>query len=182
MAEVALSTVVRTCQALGFKWFQDLEVAIARQGRPMTPAVIQDDVRPGDEPATVLDKVGAATREAIRAGLAHVDRTAFAEAFATVANAERLLCLGVGTSAPLAQDIAYRLLWLGAATEAPGRRAHAARPGQQRPARRRHLVVSHTGSTRETVASARAAWAAGGRSSQSRASPARRSPRRPTWS
>jgi RpiR family transcriptional regulator, carbohydrate utilization regulator len=157
VADASLSTVVRACQALGFRGFQDRRVVLAREGRPATPAEIQDDVQPGDAPANVLDKVGAATREAISWGLAHVDREAFAQAVEVVVAAERVLCLGVGTSATLAQDAAYRLMWLGVRSEAPADvhaqhvRATASEPGDA------VLVVSHTGSTRETVTAARAA-------------------------
>jgi SIS domain/Cobalamin-independent synthase, Catalytic domain len=72
-----------------------------------------------------------------------------------------VLCLGVGTSAMLAQDAAYRLMWLGVRTEAPADvhaqhvRATAGEPGDA------VLVVSHTGSTRETVTAARAASTSG---------------------
>lgn len=160
-AGAALSTVVRTCQTLGFKGFQDLKIAVTRDGQPATPSELQGDVTATDTPRQVLAKIGAATRDAIDVGLAHVDGEAFDRAVTTVAACRRLLCLGVGTSAPLAQDAAYRFLWIGVAAEAPADvhvqhvRATLLEPGDVA------LVVSHTGSTRETVASARAAADAG---------------------
>lgn len=161
LAGAALSTVVRTCQALGFKGFQDLKLSLAREGRPVTAEEIQGEVHLGDSPAVVLAKVRDGAREAVELGIAHVDPDAFAAAVSAVSRARRVLCLGVGTSAPLAQDAAYRLLWVGVEADAPPDahvqhvRATVLEPEDVA------LVVSHTGSTRETVAAARAASSAG---------------------
>jgi DNA-binding MurR/RpiR family transcriptional regulator len=160
LSGAALSTVVRTCQALGFKGFQDLKLSMAREGRPAT-SEIQGEVSSGDGPVAVLAKLRDAAREAVDLGVAHVDPEQFEQAVGAVATAQRLLCLGVGTSAPLAQDAAYRFLWIGLDAEAPADvhvqhvRASLLKPGDVA------LVVSHTGSTRETVTAANAAAAAG---------------------
>jgi len=156
-AGAALSTVVRTCQKLGFKGFQDLKIALARERRVASPAEFQEDVRPTDTPAVVLAKVAAATREAVDFGVAHIDPAAFERAVSVLAAAPRVLCLGVGTSGSLAQDAAYRFMWIGLAAEAPADvhvqhvRASLLEPNDVA------LVVSHTGSTRETVSAAQAA-------------------------
>ena len=161
LAGAALSTVVRTCQTLGFKGFQDLKLSLAREGRPVTSEEIQGDVHPGDSPAVVLAKLKDGAREAVDLGVAHIDPDAFAAAVSAVSRARRVLCLGVGTSAPLAQDVAYRLLWVGIDADAPAdahvQHVRATLLGPEDLA----LVVSHTGSTRETVTAARAASSAG---------------------
>lgn len=160
-AGAALSTVVRTCQNLGFKGFQDLKIAIARDGRPATPRELVGDVGGDDSPADVLAKIGAATRDAIEIGLQHVDLHAFTDAVRAITHSDRMLCLGIGTSAPLAFDAAYRFLWIGTQADAPVDvhvqhvRATLLGPGDVA------LVISHTGSTRETVATASAAATAG---------------------
>lgn len=161
LAGAALSTVVRTCQSLGFKGFQDLKLALAREGRPAASEELQGAVHHGDAPPVVLSKVRDGAREAIDHGFAHVDTEAFTKAVRAVQAARRVLCLGVGTSAPLAQDVAYRLMWVGIDTDAPADphvqhvRATLLEPEDMA------LVVSHTGSTRETVTAAQAASAAG---------------------
>lgn len=160
-AGAALSTVVRTCQRLGFKGYQDLKIAIARDGKPVAPSELVGEVTAADSPREVLAKVGSATRDAIDVGLRHVEGHAFDDAVVAIAGARRLLCLGVGTSAPLAADAAYRFLWIGTQSEAPADvhvqhvRSTVLEPGDVA------LVISHTGSTRETVASATAAASAG---------------------
>lgn len=157
LSGAALSTVVRTCQTLGFKGFQDLKLTLAREGRAPTSEEIQDDVHLGDSPAVVLSKLRGSAREAVDIGVGHVDPGEFERAVATISKARRVLCLGVGTSAPLAQDAAYRMLWIGLDAQAPADahvqhvRASLLERGDVA------LVVSHTGSTRETVSAARAA-------------------------
>jgi RpiR family carbohydrate utilization transcriptional regulator len=72
-----------------------------------------------------------------------------------------VLFVGVGTSAPLAQDAAYRLLTLGIRAQAPPDvhvqhvAARLLGPGDA------CFAVSHTGQTRETIAAMRAAREAG---------------------
>jgi DNA-binding MurR/RpiR family transcriptional regulator len=160
-AGAALSTVVRTCQKLGFRGFQDLKIALARERRLATPAELQEDVQPSDTPAVVLTKVAAAARAAVDLGVAHIDSAAFESAVRILAVASRVLCVGVGSSGPLAQDVAYHLMWIGVAAEAPADvhvqhvRATLLKPQDVA------LVVSHTGSTRETVSVAQAAKRAG---------------------
>lgn len=161
LAGAALSTVVRTCQVLGFRGFQDLKISLAREQHPPSAAELQDDVSLTDSATAILGKIGAAARDAVDYGLTHVNPAQFEKAVAAVAAAERVLCLGVGTSAPLAQDLANRLGWIGVRAEAPTdvhiQHIHSASLTSADVA----VVVSHTGSTRETVTDAQAARTVG---------------------
>jgi DNA-binding MurR/RpiR family transcriptional regulator len=92
-----------------------------------------------------------------------VDGTSLARAIDLLASARRVLCLGVGTSAPLAQDAAYRLTTIGVDADAP--------PDVHVQHVRARLLtvsdvamaVSHTGATQETLGAARGAKEAGAR-------------------
>jgi RpiR family transcriptional regulator, carbohydrate utilization regulator len=104
----------------------------------------------------------AAGARTVRDARALVDPEAFEAAVLAVSSAGRVLFAGVGTSAPLTQDAAYRFSAIGIAAEAYGdvhvQHLHARllRDGDV------CLAVSHTGSTRETlevVSTARAAGA-----------------------
>lgn len=134
---------------------------MARDNRPVTPEELQDDVHRNDPAPVVLAKLKDAARDAVSYGVDHVDDAEFDAAVTALTGANRVLCLGVGTSAPLAQDIAYRMLWIDLRADAPSD-AHAQhvtatllKPGDVA------LIVSHTGSTRETVTAASAAHDAG---------------------
>lgn len=159
-AQTGVGTVVRACQRLGYKGFQDTKIALARDLQPLA-ARVQDDVSAEDGPEQVLAKLASGGDEAVRRIPASVDATALATAVELLRTAGRVLLLGVGTSAPLVQDAAYRLSTIGLAAEAPldvhvqHVRARLLGPGDVA------IAVSHTGSTRETVAASRGATQAG---------------------
>lgn len=156
----AASTVVRACRSLGFKGFQDLRLALAQD--VSAPAArlkqgIDDTSTPGEVLATVFDD-GA---EALKEAASTVDRGDFARTVDVISNARKVLFVGVGTSAPLAQDAAYRFLTIGVEAEAPADvhvqhvRARLLGPGDA------CIAISHTGATQETLAAVRGAATAG---------------------
>lgn len=156
----SISSVVRCCQRLGFKGFQDCKIALARDGDSAVQG-IKDNVIATDGPAGIRAKVVAAAAEAVTTGAGFVNDMQFSRAVELLGEAPRVLFLGVGTSAPLAQDAAYRLVTIGVPAEAPADvhvqhvRAGMLRPGELA------VAVSHTGSTRETVSAGQAAKNAG---------------------
>jgi DNA-binding MurR/RpiR family transcriptional regulator len=97
----------------------------------------------------------------VRDAGALVDPETFAAVVAAIAEARRVLFFGVGTSAPLCQDAAYRFSAIGVLAEAPAdvhvQHVQARLLTEQDVA----VIVSHTGSTRETLAAATAARDAG---------------------
>jgi RpiR family carbohydrate utilization transcriptional regulator len=160
LAGSSASTVVRCCQRLGFQGFQDLKIALAQESLPAV-ARLQSAVEEGDPPATVLAKVVEAGADAIRSAVATVAPDAFERAIGALDAAGRVLVVGVGSSAPIAQDAAYRFVTIGLRAEAPPDvhvqhvAARMLGPGDV------CLAISHTGSTRETLAATRAAAEAG---------------------
>jgi DNA-binding MurR/RpiR family transcriptional regulator len=78
-----------------------------------------------------------------------------------LSGARRVLCLGVGTSAPLAQDTAYRLATIGIDADAPPD-AHVQHVrARLLKGKDVALAVSHTGATQETLGAVRGAREAG---------------------
>lgn len=159
---VSASSVVRACQRLGFRGFQDIKLALA--GDRTAPSLpFAADVDDHDSAATVLAKVLAGGQEALQNAASTVEPSDFAAAVELVAASRRLLFAGVGTSAPLAQDAAYRFMSVGLDAEAPADvhvqhvRARLLTPADV------CIAVSHTGATRETLSVVEAAQAAGAR-------------------
>src|SRR6202167_4598969 len=99
LADAALSTVVRTCQALGFKGFQDLKLSLAREDRPVTAEAVQGRGPRGDSPTVVRAKLRAGGREAVALGIGHVLGDGSAACASAVSPARRVLCSPAGTSA-----------------------------------------------------------------------------------
>lgn len=159
-AGTAASTVVRACRTLGFSGFQELKLALAKDGgSPITPLPREIDER--SSPADVLATVLHDGEDALHEARTTLDADEFARAVELVSAADRVLFVAVGTSAPLAQDAAYRFTTIGVQAEAPADvhvqhvRARLLGP------RDVCVAISHTGATQETLAAVRGAVAAG---------------------
>lgn len=149
----SVASVVRFCQDLGLRGFGELKLRLAREHGTDTAMVpVAGDV---------LDEVLRSSAAALADAGAGVDRDAFRSAAGILGNTAHVLVLGVGTSAPLALDAAYRLRGVGVLAEAPADvhvqhvSARLLGPGAV------CLAVSHTGQTRETLAGTAAARDAG---------------------
>ena len=159
-AGVGVGTVVRACQSTGFKGFQDAKIALS-QDRMQSGVRSEDGVESHDSPATILRKLAASTGEALRATPSNIEPDALEKAVELLASARRILFLAVGTSTPFAYDAAYRLTTVGLEASAPADvHAQHLQASLLTPADV-VIVVSHTGSTTETIAAAKAAVEAG---------------------
>lgn len=155
-AGVSTATFVRMARALGFSGFRDFRAALIADVS-LAPNPVMSEVEPGDSAADVARKVLAADIEAIRSTLRMLDGAAFERAVELLASARRIEVYGIGSSAPVAVDAYYRFLRLGmpvgVATDAHMQAVSAALLGAGDVA----LVFSHTGRTRDTLATARIA-------------------------
>jgi DNA-binding MurR/RpiR family transcriptional regulator len=161
MAGASSATVVRCAQKMGFKGFHDLKLALANELAVFEQARQEEATEPGDPRLAVLAQITRAGAESVRDAGALVDPDAFEAAVEAIATARRVVFFGVGTSAPLCQDAAYRFAAIGVLAEAPAD-AHV----QHVVARLMEpddvcVLVSHSGSTRETLAAGEAAREAG---------------------
>jgi DNA-binding MurR/RpiR family transcriptional regulator len=159
-ADTSVATVVRCCQALGFSGFHELKIGLARSAG-LSSRQSLGDVEEGDDAAAVVTKVFGASARALNEATDALDAEVLAQVAGLLAAAERVIVAGVGTSGPLAADAAYRLMTIGVDATAPADahvqhvRARLLRPSDA------CIVVSHTGSTSETLNVARAAADAG---------------------
>jgi RpiR family transcriptional regulator, carbohydrate utilization regulator len=164
-AGAAQSSAVRTCQRLGYRGYQDVKLAIARdlghQNHEDRELVHEQGIN-GDTPANeILERILHRSGRALVDAALTVDAGSFSLAVDRMSAASRVLVIGNGTSAAPVQDAAYRLAALGLMVTAPSdvMAQHLAA---------RHLddscvclVISHTGSSRETMLAAQAADEAG---------------------
>jgi DNA-binding MurR/RpiR family transcriptional regulator len=161
LASTSSATVIRCAQKAGFKGFHDLKLALAHELAVFEQARAQESRAAGDPRTAVLVEITRAGAESVRDAGALVDPDAFDAVVSAIADARRVLFFGVGTSAPLCQDAAYRFSAIGVLAEAPAdvhvQHVQARLLGDQDVA----VIVSHTGSTRETLAVAAAARDAG---------------------
>jgi RpiR family carbohydrate utilization transcriptional regulator len=159
-AGTSTATVVRCAQKLGFKGFHDLKLALARELGGSEQAV----GRPGGDPRLRgLAQVAEAGSKTVREVTALVDPDAYEGAVEALATTKRVLVCGVGTSAPLAQDAAYRLACVGVPADAPADVHVQHVNAGLLDADSLLVAISHTGSTRETLDAVAAAKRAGAR-------------------
>jgi DNA-binding MurR/RpiR family transcriptional regulator len=156
----SVGTVVRFCQRMGLRGFQDLKLRLARETRPAGEPLLTE-ITDSDDVAAVLGKVLAGSARALTEGATAVDTATLDRLVDVLVGARRIVVAAVGTSAPLAADIAYRLTTIGLPATFPADvhvqhvTARMLGPGDLL------LAISHTGSTTETLAVTRAAAEAG---------------------
>lgn len=154
------ATVVRFCQSNDLRGYQELKLALARETVPAERQLL-DEVRADDGPAEILIKVLTGAANALIDAARAVDGEELALVADMIAGAARVLFVAVGTSAPLASDVAYRLKTIGVdaryATDVHEQHVSARmlQPGDV------CIAISHTGSTTETLSAMRTAAANG---------------------
>lgn len=154
----SVGSVVRFCQdTLGLKGFHDLKLRLAAD----TAAATETSTAAPGTPAETVDAVLQTAVTGLEQLAGALDHTVLLEVARQLRRARRVLVAGVGTSAPIAADAAYRLRMLGVHTEM------LTDPHQQHLAARMLdtdgccLAISHTGQTQETLTALRAATDAG---------------------
>jgi DNA-binding MurR/RpiR family transcriptional regulator len=153
------ATVVRLCRRVGFDGFYRFKIALAHEvgmnrqfGHPELT---------GTDATSVLESVMVADAREIADAVSLLSPSAFEDAVNAIVKATDVLFAGVGTSGPLAQLGALRFLVLGIHAiavqdvQAQDLTARLLRPGSA------CVLISHTGSSKETVAIAKSAQAAG---------------------
>jgi RpiR family transcriptional regulator, carbohydrate utilization regulator len=159
---VSEGTTVSFCHRVGAGGFQELKILLA-QDLIEPVRFIQEDLHRGDDPATVTDHIFAAHAASLHETRRLLSTEALAEAVGLVRAAQRIEIYGIGSAAPIAQDLSYRLLQLGLVANAiVDSHVQAVSAGMTGP-KVTTITVSHSGSTVETVLATQLARKAGAR-------------------
>jgi RpiR family carbohydrate utilization transcriptional regulator len=108
---VSDATVVRFYRAMGLDSYLELKLALS-QSVSNTSTLIHDDLTAEDSPTSIAHKVFQSSIQAITDTQLALKPAAFEHAVGLIENARRVLIIGVGTSAPLAHELANRLFRL----------------------------------------------------------------------
>lgn len=153
----SMSTIVRLCQELGLRGFQDLKLRLVAE----ETATGFDGPVDVDDRESVLSKVLSSTVDAISHTQHTLDTASFNQVAELVFNARTIIFVGAGASAAVAFDAAFRFRTLGHRAEfhfdshMQLTAARFLRPGDVA------LAISHSGSTRETLTALEAASSGG---------------------
>ncbi|MBD0672550.1 MurR/RpiR family transcriptional regulator [Streptomyces sp. CBMA156] len=157
LAGTAPSSVVRACQRLGFRGYQELKIAAARQAPAAAPAPADE----GDPAARALTETLRAARAALDGLTATLSAADLRAAAGLLDGAGRVVLLGAGLSGAVVLDLGYRLRALGLLVDAPADPITAQLAAAGLGPGTVCLAVSHTGATRSVVDAARLARGAG---------------------
>ncbi|SOB84906.1 MurR/RpiR family transcriptional regulator [Streptomyces sp. 1331.2] len=157
LAGTAPSSVVRACQRLGFRGYQELKIAAARHAPAATPAPAED----GDPAARALADTLRAAREALDGITATLSAEELRAAAELLADADQVVLVGSGLSGAVVLDLAYRLRALGLRVDAPADPLTAQLAAAGLPPTGVCFAVSHGGATPLVIDAARRARTAG---------------------
>ncbi|MER6523707.1 MurR/RpiR family transcriptional regulator [Streptomyces sp. NPDC001508] len=163
-AGAAQSSVIRACHSLGYGGFQEMKLTVTRDlaRREVTAnenpeLTFNGDLTSDTPPTEIIRAIAVKSAETVRTIPDTVSPEAFSAALDALQQATRIVVVGNGTSAGSARDASYRLAMLGRTVSAPSdsrtQQLHSHHLSQGTVC----LVISHAGSTRETLNAATAA-------------------------
>jgi len=155
-------SIVGLCRRLGASGFQDLKLRLARElVEPVQ--FIHEDLRPQHSALDVSERIFAAHAASLFETRKLLSLEALNESVELIVRAKRIEVYGIGSAAPVAEDLGYRLLQLGydckVLTDSHVQAVSAAMTGPDVAT----ITVSHSGSSLETVMATRLAHEAGAR-------------------
>lgn len=156
-SNTSVGSVVRFCQDLDLRGYQDLKLRLAAETATANPPSAPGHGSPG---AVVVATLAAASA-GIQCAIDMIDLASLEPIVHALRHCSRVLLVGVGTSAPIAQDAAYRLRSHGVAVDAPADSHIQHVAARLLTPDMACLAVSHTGQTRETLTAVGAARDAG---------------------
>ncbi len=156
------ATVVRACQRLGLRGFQHLRLALAREAGA-TGVRARHAVSAGDDPEAVVSAVFQTATDVLSEALGPLDAAAVRDAVQILACAQRLLIVGNGGSAPVAQDAALRFLSIARPAEAPADTIVQQLSARLLSSADACLVITSSGANEPSLRAAEAAKASGAR-------------------
>ncbi len=110
-AGVSDPSVLRFCRAIGYRGYLDFKVALT-QDLASPVQFIQGTVDSSDDVPRMAQKIFSAANRALLETLQGLDMEALERAVKLIMQAQRVLIIGVGTSAPIAQFLYNRLFRL----------------------------------------------------------------------
>jgi RpiR family carbohydrate utilization transcriptional regulator len=159
-AAASEGSVVSFCQQIGAKGFQELKIALARDlVQPIQ--FIHEDLERTDDVPTVIEKIFHSNLQALQDTLKVIDPAEMSRAVTAILKAERIEVYGIGSAAPIAEDVNYRLLRIGIESKVVLDSHVQAISASLAGPHVATITISHSGSTHETIAATRLAKEAG---------------------
>jgi len=114
--DIAESSIVRFCKAIGYSGFSELKIMLAKYGRQRSK-IIFENLKDGSPEATSRD-IFSLSIETLQIAAEQLDFSAVKQAADLLSKADRVVICGVGASASVAESFAAHLLRIGITAEA----------------------------------------------------------------
>jgi DNA-binding MurR/RpiR family transcriptional regulator len=144
------STVVRLCQKIGYKGYQEFKIVLARDLVEPTNE-IYEAIEPGDTLHAIKNKVFQANTQALRDTIEVLQDNELERAVKALAGARKVEVYGVGGSASIALDAYHKFLKLGIACVALSDSDLMAMSSALLTKDDVALGISHTGASRDVT-------------------------------
>lgn len=151
---VSEATVVRFCQQMGYKGYQDFKIHLS-QALVHPIKRLDSQIECDDVPETILRKVGQTLQQTIDDTVHANQAASLTAAIDALRKARRIVIFGTAGSAVTARDAAYRLLKLGLAVWTYEDYHTAVQASALLDAGDVVFFISHSGTTRDVLALAR---------------------------
>lgn len=160
--ETSEATVIRFCQALGYRGYHEFKVALA-QDLVVPTASLTDEVRPDDDLASITGKLLTHNIQVLQDTMRVLDLAQLERAVDAVVRARKVEFYGVGASGITAADAKYKFMRIGKLCDAPADTNLQAMSARMLTPQDVALGISWSGSNKDTLHAVRMAKEAGAR-------------------
>jgi DNA-binding MurR/RpiR family transcriptional regulator len=164
--DTSATTVIRFCRSVGLHGYPELRIALAAAAAQADRAAgveLSHDILPGDDPATIAEKIATADARAVSDTARHLDIGVLVQVVAALDGARRIDLYGVGASGYVALDLQQKLQRIGKPAFAWPDPHMAITSAALLGAGDVAVALSHTGSTADTIDAMREAGGNGAR-------------------
>jgi DNA-binding MurR/RpiR family transcriptional regulator len=107
---VSEATIVRFSKKMGFDGYQQLKIAIAQENHT---SPVNENITNLDTPYDIFEKICDDIYCSLEKTKSGLDKTAIQKCCEAILSANKIILLGLGNSAPIANDAAHKMLRLG---------------------------------------------------------------------
>jgi DNA-binding MurR/RpiR family transcriptional regulator len=153
-------SIINFAKFLGLSGYQQLKLSLAQESVQPVQFIHEDLVRT-DNIATATQKIFHSGIQALKDTLTVLDPKALSRAVDIFHSAKRIEVYGIGSAAPIAEDVHYRMLRIGLDAKVLTDSHIQAISASLADPSVATLTISHSGATHETIAATRLAREAG---------------------
>ena len=148
---VADATVFRFCKRIGYKGFQAMKIALAAEINQPNQPIYEEIINETDDEITIAKKVFQSNMNTLKRTVHLLDEQAIKQAVRFILNAEHVAFFGVGGSSIIAMDAYHKFMRAGIKCHSNFDAHIQLMSASQLTNKDVAIIISHTGSTIDTI-------------------------------